>query len=172
MQLIDEQLEGVDGGCAAMLVVGGFAASPYLMKRIKLAFSERVPLIWQPPQSGSAILEGAVLYGAPSMLQQWKCESVAGYRCRWLRQLALAGLQPDIIGTRCARKTYGVRIATPWTSCYDGSACEKFTHQTELVSYARDVFQTFITAGATRWLRVCALCDTPAACCWAGAQNS
>jgi hypothetical protein len=65
VQLIEEQLEGVDGGCAAMLVVGGFAASPYLMKRIKLAFSERVPLIWQPPQSGSAILEGAVLYGAP-----------------------------------------------------------------------------------------------------------
>jgi hypothetical protein len=69
-------------------------------------------------------------------------------------------LQPDIIGTRCARKTYGVRVATAWKSCYDGSACEKFIHGKQLVPYARNVFETFITAGATRWLRVCALRDT------------
>ena len=62
--LIDEQLRAVPGGCRDMLVVGGFAASPYLMQRLKKEFSDRVPNIWQPPQSGSAILEGAVLYGA------------------------------------------------------------------------------------------------------------
>ena len=58
------QLDAVEGGCDTMLVVGGFAASPYLMKRINEQFGSRVPHIWQPPQSGSAIVEGAVLYGA------------------------------------------------------------------------------------------------------------
>lgn len=64
IELIERQLHAVPGGCRDMLVVGGFAASPYLMQRLKKEFSARVSNIWQPPQSGSAILEGAVLYGA------------------------------------------------------------------------------------------------------------
>lgn len=70
VELIDEQLRAVPGGCRDMLVVGGFAASPYLMQRLKKEFSSRVPNILQPPQSGSAILEGAVLYGASCAYSQ------------------------------------------------------------------------------------------------------
>ena len=70
VDLITEQLDATPGGCHDMLVVGGFAASPYLMQRLKLAFSSRVSNIVQPPQSGSAIVEGAVLYGASHALLQ------------------------------------------------------------------------------------------------------
>ena len=64
LELIGAQLDAAECGCETMLVVGGFAASPYLMLRINEQFRGRVPHIWQPPQSGSAIVEGAVLYGA------------------------------------------------------------------------------------------------------------
>ncbi len=66
LETIEDQLRGVPGGCSAMLVVGGFASSPYLMKRVKASFSSRVPLVWQAPQAGSAVLEGAVMFGALS----------------------------------------------------------------------------------------------------------
>ena len=124
VSLIEEQLRAVPGGCRDMLVVGGFASSPYLMQRLKSAFSGRVANIWQPPQSGSAIVEGAVLYG----------------------------LRPEAVHARCARKTYGVAVSVPWVDAYDGTCLEasKFVHEEKSIPYARNVFSTFVTAGKAR----------------------
>jgi len=63
-----------------MLVVGGFAGSPYLMTRIKNSFAAEVQRIISPPNPGSAVCQGAV---------------------------ALA-MNPGAIISRIARKTYGV----------------------------------------------------------------
>jgi hypothetical protein len=65
-----------------MLVVGGFAGSPYLMTRIKNSFSGEVQRIISPPNPGSAVCQGAV---------------------------ALA-MNPGSIISRIARKTYGVQV--------------------------------------------------------------
>jgi hypothetical protein len=67
-----------------MLVVGGFAGSPYLMTRIKNSFAGEVQRIISPPNPGSAVCQGAV---------------------------ALA-MNPGAIISRIARKTYGVRVTT------------------------------------------------------------
>jgi hypothetical protein len=63
-----------------MVVVGGFAGSPYLMTRIKNSFAAEVERIISPPNPGSAVCQGAV---------------------------ALA-MNPGAIISRIARKTYGV----------------------------------------------------------------
>jgi hypothetical protein len=65
-----------------MLVVGGFAGSPYLMARIKNSFASEVERIISPPNPGSAVCQGAV---------------------------ALA-MNPGAIISRIARKTYGVEV--------------------------------------------------------------
>jgi hypothetical protein len=65
-----------------MLVVGGFAGSPYLMTRIKNSFAAEVERIISPPNPGSAVCQGAV---------------------------ALA-MNPGAIISRIARKTYGTEV--------------------------------------------------------------
>jgi putative intracellular protease/amidase len=65
-----------------MLVVGGFAGSPYLMTRIKNSFAAEVERIISPPNPGSAVCQGAV---------------------------ALA-MNPGAIISRIARKTYGIEV--------------------------------------------------------------
>ncbi|CAK9875042.1 unnamed protein product [Sphagnum jensenii] len=67
-----------------MLVVGGFAGSPYLMTRIKNSFAAEVERIISPPNPGSAVCQGAV---------------------------ALA-MNPGAIISRIARKTYGIGMRT------------------------------------------------------------
>jgi len=68
------------GDIKVMLVVGGFAGSPYLMKRIKERFACAVEKIISPPNPGNAVCQGAV---------------------------ALA-LNPGGIVSRIARKTFGI----------------------------------------------------------------
>jgi transcriptional regulatory protein LevR len=72
------------GSITAIFVVGGFAASPYLMGRIREAFRDKVQEIIVPPYSGSAVCQGAVA-------------------------LALH-LPGGGIVTRIARKKYGIKI--------------------------------------------------------------
>jgi hypothetical protein len=43
-----------------IMVVGGFSASPYLMKRIRAAFAHLVEEVINPPDPGSAVCQGAV----------------------------------------------------------------------------------------------------------------
>ena len=146
LALIDAQLRGVADGCETMLVVGGFAASPFLMKRIKETFGLRVPHIWQPPQCGSAIVEGAVLYGARFCVRR----AVATRATRELtrhRRAAGAGLRPELIRTRFTRKSYGVCVNAPWSRAEFGDACAKFKHEELGVMYAKDTFSTFVAAG-------------------------
>ncbi len=69
-----------------VLVVGGFAGSPYLMTRIKNSFAAEVQRIISPPNPGSAVCQGAV---------------------------ALV-MNPGAIICRIARKTYGLRAQSPF----------------------------------------------------------
>lgn len=55
--------QGVTDKVKAIMVVGGFSASPYLMNRITDAFSGEVQKIINPPDPGAAICHGAVLMG-------------------------------------------------------------------------------------------------------------
>ena len=78
LRLIEKQVRGV----RVLMVVGGFAASPYLMKRIREKFKGMVDEIIVPEDPGSAICHGAV-------------------------RLHIA---KDTIQSRIAKKTYGIRI--------------------------------------------------------------
>ncbi|CAM6108423.1 unnamed protein product [Calypogeia fissa] len=68
----------------AMMVVGGFSGSPYLVKRINDEFSGRVGIIVIPEEPGAAICCGAVLFG-------------------------LYGA--DLVCSRRSKKTYGIAIS-------------------------------------------------------------
>ncbi|KAG0566540.1 hypothetical protein KC19_7G071100 [Ceratodon purpureus] len=80
MQLISHQLAQVRGGVKVLVVVGGFAGSPYLMDCIRKRFSPLVPQIISPPNPGSAVCQGAVLLA----------------------------LNPDTVVSRVCKKTYGI----------------------------------------------------------------
>jgi hypothetical protein len=59
LELIDAQLAQVPD-VKAMFIVGGFASSPYLMKRIQTYFGGRVPNIVCPSNPNTTIVQGAV----------------------------------------------------------------------------------------------------------------
>jgi len=86
LQLINEQLVRLKDNVKVMVVVGGFAGSQYLMDSIKKRFAGRVSHIISPPNPGSAVCQGAV---------------------------ALA-LDPNVIVSRIARKTYGFLCVRPF----------------------------------------------------------
>ncbi|CAK9196229.1 unnamed protein product [Sphagnum troendelagicum] len=65
-----------------MMVVGGFSASPYLMKRVRDTFIHQVEEVISPPDPGSAVCQGAV---------------------------ALA-INKESIVSRIARKTYSIKF--------------------------------------------------------------
>jgi molecular chaperone DnaK (HSP70) len=61
---IEEQFEKLGGyGCDYIYLVGGFSISPLLRKRVEEQFGWRVQKIVMPVEPGSAIVEGAVLFG-------------------------------------------------------------------------------------------------------------
>lgn len=71
----------------AIMVVGGFSASPYLMDRVRREFSSKVKIIINPPEPGVGICHGAVL----------------------------TSMEPDSgVLLRIARKTYGIRHGRPF----------------------------------------------------------
>ena len=71
------------GEVKAMMAVGGFFGSPYLMKRLREEFAGIVGEIVSPPDPGSAVCQGAAMWGISKQ---------------------------DIIISRICRKTYGMSI--------------------------------------------------------------
>ncbi|BGP27361.1 hypothetical protein Rt10032_c22g6599 [Rhodotorula toruloides] len=49
--------------CDALILVGGFASSPYLCQRIQRALGDKVPIIARPRDTDVATLQGAARYG-------------------------------------------------------------------------------------------------------------
>lgn len=112
LDLIDGQLQRIPG-CKAILAVGGFSQSPYVMKCIRHKFGNRVESITSPPDPGAAICQGAVLFG----------------------------LNPGIIMSRVARKTYGVKVCCPFDERKHPPS--KLFH-VQKVAYCSDVFSKFV----------------------------
>ena len=59
----------------------------------------------------------------------------------------VAGLRPEVIRARCARKTYGVDFCRPWSACDAETKREVFIHEEKGTQYTRGIFYTFITSG-------------------------
>ncbi|CAM6123583.1 unnamed protein product [Calypogeia fissa] len=82
LELIKQQLNQVSSEeVDALVVVGGFSGSKYLMDRIHREFGRRVTQIINPPHAGKAVVSGAVAYGC---------------------------LGKEIVTSRMSRRTYGV----------------------------------------------------------------
>ncbi|CAM6128186.1 unnamed protein product [Calypogeia fissa] len=86
LELINDQLMQ-EPDMAAIMVVGGFSNSRYLMKRIRDKFSHSVKHIRSPVDPGSAICQGVVLFGI---------------------------LGDEIMKSRISRKTYGIQMFRPF----------------------------------------------------------
>lgn len=111
LELIAAQLTQVPD-IKVMFVVGGFAGSPYLMRRIRARFSNEVAHIVSPPAPGSAIVQGAV-------------------------SLALL---PDAIVSRISKKTYGTSVILPFDHALDAQELVKVTDGVEYCRNRFDVF--------------------------------
>ncbi|CAG8439356.1 13748_t:CDS:2 [Funneliformis caledonium] len=84
--LIGNQLNSFRQQCSAIFLVGGFSESLYLVRSVKHAFSQQVPIIEVPSQPITAVVRGAVKYG----------------------------LNMRTIQTRILRYTYGVQVLKKW----------------------------------------------------------
>ncbi|KAG0258752.1 Heat shock 70 kDa protein 12A [Actinomortierella ambigua] len=90
LELIREQLDRANG-CSAILLVGGFGSSGYLLNRVQQEFGHRVETITSPEKPGKAVVAGA-LYAA---------------------------LTPRKVTERVARRSYGVGVLSPFDPDYD-----------------------------------------------------
>ncbi|KZV91854.1 hypothetical protein EXIGLDRAFT_693266 [Exidia glandulosa HHB12029] len=61
--LIDDALSRTDEPVDAIVLVGGFSACEYLLKRVQAKFSPRVPIIARPTDADTATCRGAAEYG-------------------------------------------------------------------------------------------------------------
>ncbi|GBC08153.1 hypothetical protein RclHR1_07930010 [Rhizophagus clarus] len=91
IRLIDGQLNDVRERCSAMFLVGGFSESPYLLSRVRRAFSNRVPIIAVPALPIAAVVRGAISYG----------------------------LNVEIVPERVLKWTYGIEVCRSWVSGKD-----------------------------------------------------
>lgn len=83
LELISDQLKQV-GSVKVLVVVGGFAGSPYLVDNIKRRFTGRVPQIISPPNPGSAVCQGAVaLTLNPQTIESRICKKTYGFSCTY-----------------------------------------------------------------------------------------
>eukprot|EP00899_Mesostigma_viride_P027491 jgi/Mesvir1/7927/Mv11849-RA.1 len=80
LHMMEKMLEAAGKPCDTIILAGGLSASPYLFARIKEKFGHRVQRIVRPPDPGSAVVQGAVLFG----------------------------LNPDTLLSRVSRRSYGV----------------------------------------------------------------
>ncbi|KAG1839323.1 actin-like ATPase domain-containing protein [Suillus subalutaceus] len=63
LEMIEEQSKKVEQHIDALLLVGGFAGSEYLIRRVEAQFSGRIKVIARPSDADTATVRGAALYG-------------------------------------------------------------------------------------------------------------
>ncbi|GIQ87358.1 heat shock protein 70 family protein [Kipferlia bialata] len=129
LALIEEQMrrlreEGAEGEreLDAMLLVGGFSSSPYLVRRVRETFGERVQCIVNPPQPGSAVVIGAVHYGS----------------------------NPSVIKARVSRFTYGVDSSSrfnPKNPSHAEHEADKVYDEKRQEHRLRRLFKPFVRMG-------------------------
>ncbi|KAG0611676.1 hypothetical protein M758_7G157500 [Ceratodon purpureus] len=112
MQLVHEQLQQV-GKVKVLVVVGGFAGSPYLMDCFRKRFAGMVPQIISPPNPGSAVCQGAVM-------------------------LALS--PDDAVLSRVCKKTYGVEVFRLFNKDLDPPNLKRMVLGMELCDKQFDAF--------------------------------
>ncbi|KAL6759049.1 hypothetical protein V8C86DRAFT_2583839 [Haematococcus lacustris] len=104
---------GASGPCSMVLLVGGFARSPYLQARVRAAVvaTGLTRQLVVPPAPHAAVLGGAVVYG----------------------------FSPARIHARRSRMMYGVRCSSPYVEGAPG----KFMHEEEKVWYTNGMLQVY-----------------------------
>ncbi|OJA20948.1 hypothetical protein AZE42_03492 [Rhizopogon vesiculosus] len=63
LEMIEEQSKKVEQRIDALLLVGGFAGSEYLVRRVEAQFSGRIKVIARPSDADTATVRGAAHYG-------------------------------------------------------------------------------------------------------------
>lgn len=124
LEMIAAQLRLVSD-VKVMFVVGGFAASPYLMSRIRERYGNAVQYIVCPQNPGSAVCQGAVSLSR----------------------------NPDTVFSRVLRKTYGTSVTLPFRDGVD--PIEYLRVGTGGVRWCRYRFDKFATKGETVEVNQC-----------------
>nr|KAJ3416140.1 Heat shock 70 kDa protein 12A [Polyrhizophydium stewartii] len=115
IRLVHKQLEVAAGcNCDYLVLVGGFASSPYLAKRVRDEFAGTFKQVIVPNDPTAAVVRGAVLYGA----------------------------NPILITRRCARNSYGY-ITNIQLSLFDGANPKDIWARGDGVQYVK-VFKCLV----------------------------
>jgi len=117
LRLIQHQLQQTNFNCQGIFLVGGFGCSSYLLTRVHSEFSHLVRSIAVPPRAELAVVRGA----------------------------ALAGLTPQTVAARVARRWYGVDSLMTFEIGYDQPYKQVVDHEGQL--RARDRFSVYVAPG-------------------------
>ncbi|KAF9365506.1 Heat shock 70 kDa protein 12A [Mortierella sp. NVP85] len=117
LRLIQHQLQQTNFNCQGIFLVGGFGCSSYLLTRVQSEFSHIVRSIAVPPRAELAVVRGA----------------------------ALAGLTPQTVAARVARRWYGVDSLMTFEIGYDHPHKQVVDHEGQL--RARDRFSVYVAPG-------------------------
>lgn len=90
IDVLEDQMAEMDGVPRAVLLVGGFGQSPYLLARIRAVLDPSIKILL-PAHARTAVCRGAAMKGVADVMQN---------------------LSKIAIGSRIARKSYGLSIST------------------------------------------------------------
>jgi molecular chaperone DnaK (HSP70) len=99
IEMIHVQLDNSSEKCSAIFLVGGFAQSQYLQKRIEKEFNQLVKNISIPKQPIAAVVRGAAIYGK-SLLESKNYKNTNNLKC--------------VIATRVLNYTFGTKETARW----------------------------------------------------------
>ncbi len=119
VEKVREELERMgEGGCDVLYLVGGFATSPVLRRRIRGEVESVVGKVVVPPLPGAAVVEGAVAFG----------------------------LDPSLIRARRSRLTYGCGCEMPYEPGKDHEIRKVYAQELE-EWFCDDRFRVYVQAG-------------------------
>ncbi len=156
-----------------VLLVGGFAQSPYLQSRVRAALADTglAKELVVPPTPYAAVLQGKHVLGPCLLATRMKRQSIQTHVCVqpspirqtsnelhmscvyvcvcvWMRVCAgavLYGCDPTLIHARRSRMAYGVKTCTAWQ---DGAPLHsKFMHKEDQTPYSNARFVPFVRKG-------------------------
>ncbi len=107
IKIIGDQLNDSSEKCSAMFLVGGFSESPYLLRKVREAFIDRVTNISVPALPIAAVVRGAIKYG----------------------------LNVEIIKERVLKWTYGIEICRDWVRMIDSNFNSLFFFKMNFIEF-------------------------------------
>lgn len=126
IKLVKEQVANTPGNIRAVLLVGGFSASTYLLERVKIALGDHMEVL-RPNDGWAAVVKGAVMRGLEHAVKEEVSEARLsdGHAPAVATGLVNACAEDEIDVGNGAKVSYGVESEVTFNEDIHGSVRER-----------------------------------------------